>query len=305
MAVTSGFYNSVKHDRRYSSVQMAMLFDGLICDGVYASIGDALVVKASSGMTVNVGSGRCWFNHSWTLNDAELPITIDSADVVLSRIDAIVVEINGTQSVRENTIKVVKGTAASQNVVRPALTKSGGVYQYPLCYIAVNANASFITQADITNMIGTSECPFVTGILETIDTDELVTQWQSRFEQLFSELESQIEQTVAGTIIDGSVTEEKIAENAVSTIYRTTVLNGAWLEGDGDYYQTLTVAGVLETDEPSFDIDLSSAKTVEEALKIVDANSIYRVITQNGSIQVRATDAADVDIPIKIRCIRK
>ena len=62
MSLTSGFFNSVNQDRRYNAEQMSAIFDGVINDGVFANIGTAFEVKASSGYTVNIGIGRAWFN---------------------------------------------------------------------------------------------------------------------------------------------------------------------------------------------------------------------------------------------------
>ena len=58
MAITYGFFNAVKrsdgaYDRLYNSEQISDMFEGLISDGVYESVGDALIVKASSGMTID------------------------------------------------------------------------------------------------------------------------------------------------------------------------------------------------------------------------------------------------------------
>lgn len=70
MSVTYGFYNSKNKDRRYDAIQMSSIFDGIIRDGILQHVGTAMMVKESTGMMVNVGIGRAWFNHTWTLNDA-------------------------------------------------------------------------------------------------------------------------------------------------------------------------------------------------------------------------------------------
>ena len=54
------------------------------------TIGDCLVVSASEGMTVNVGTGKAWFEQPWTLNDTLYPIVMPESEVVLNRIDTIV-----------------------------------------------------------------------------------------------------------------------------------------------------------------------------------------------------------------------
>ena len=189
MSVSSGFFNSLNGDRKYNAAQMSSIFDGLIIDGVFASIGTAFAVKAAGGLTVNVGVGKAWFDHTWTVNDSILPMTAPEAEVLLDRIDAVVLEVNGMESVRENTIKFVKGNPSSAPS-RPTLTNEGNVHQYPLCYIYRKYGTAVINQADITPMVGTESTPFVTGILQTISLDELLGKWQDELDR-FTDARSQ------------------------------------------------------------------------------------------------------------------
>lgn len=185
MSVTYGFYNSLNGDRKYNALQMSSIFDGIIEDGVFQSIGTAFAVTASSGNVVNVGIGRAWFNHTWTYNDAILPITLDETEVLLDRIDAVVIEVNSTESVRENSIKVVKGTPSS-SPQRPTMESTTYIHQYPLAYIYRKAGATSIGTADITNVIGQSATPFVTGPLSVMSIDDLVAQWQAQWNRWYT-----------------------------------------------------------------------------------------------------------------------
>ena len=185
MSVTFGFYNSVNHDRRYNALQMSSIFDGIIRDGIFMSIGTAMVVKAASGMTVNVGEGRAWFDHTWTLNDSELPVKLEASELILNRIDTIVLDVDHRDSVRANSIIAIKGTPAS-NPVAPRLVRTTDHNQYPLCNIYVKAGVTEITQSNITNLVGTGSCPFITGILESIDIEDLVSQWEAQWNEFYS-----------------------------------------------------------------------------------------------------------------------
>lgn len=180
MSLTYGFYNSVNGDRKYNALQMSSIFDGIIKDGVFMTIGDAMAVKATNGMGITIGVGRAWFNHTWSFNDALFPMTLDTSDVLLKRIDAVVLEINNNTAVRKNEFKIVKGTPSS-SPQKPTLIKSELVNQYPLAYISVGAGVTSISQANITNAVGTSECPYVTGPLQGMNIDNLVLQWESQF----------------------------------------------------------------------------------------------------------------------------
>lgn len=196
MSITCGFFNSLNGDRKYDASQMSSIFDGLIIDGVFATIGTAFAVKAAGGLTVNIGIGKAWFNHTWTVNDAVLPLTAPEAEVLLDRIDAVVLEVNATESVRENTIKFVKGTPSSAPV-RPTLENEGNVHQYPLCYIYRKYGTAVINQADITSMIGTESTPFVTAILQTISLDELLGQWQNELDLFTAAQEQEVSDWIA------------------------------------------------------------------------------------------------------------
>lgn len=189
MSVSSGFFNSLNGDRKCNAAQISAIFDGLIIDGVFASIGTAFAVKAAGGLTVNVGIGKAWFDHTWTVNDSILPMTAPEAEVLLDRIDAVVLEVNGMESVRENTIKFVKGNPSSAPS-RPTLTNEGNVHQYPLCYIYRKYGTAVINQADITPMVGTESTPFVTGILQTVSLYELLGKWQDELDR-FTDARSQ------------------------------------------------------------------------------------------------------------------
>ena len=185
MSVTYGFYNSIKGDRKYNALEMSSIFDGIIVDGVYMSIGDALNVKSSGGMGITVGIGRAWFNHTWTLNDSLLPLTLANSDVLLNRIDAIVLEVNNNTEVRKNTIKILKGTPSSKPV-KPTMTEGELLNQHPLAYISIPAGATSISQSNIENAVGTSACPYVTGVLKGMDIDNLVAQWGAQWAEWLS-----------------------------------------------------------------------------------------------------------------------
>lgn len=201
MSVTYGFYDSLNGDRKYNAKQISELFDGLIRDGVFMSIGDAFVVSVGGGMNITVGTGRAWFNHTWTYNDAPLILQVDQSEIALNRIDTVVLEVNSNIDVRANTIKIVKGVPSSEPVATE-LVRNEFVNQYPLAYIYVSAGVTEITAANITNTVGTSDCPFVTGILETVDIDTLLAQWDGEFHDWIQQLEEILDEDTAGNLLN-------------------------------------------------------------------------------------------------------
>ena len=199
MAVTYGFYNSLNKDRVYNAEQMSAIFDGVITDGVFESIGGKLIPTAGSGMQVIVKPGKCWFNSTWTVNDAELPLAISSADVSLPRIDAIVVEVNSAVNTRMNSIKVIKGIP-SANPVKPTLISNATQHQYALGYVTIPANSTSISSGNIENNVGKSTCPFVTSILQQTNIDDLFNQWEVQFQTWFQNVQSQLSGNVAANL---------------------------------------------------------------------------------------------------------
>lgn len=170
MAVTYGFYNSVGGDRRYDAVQMSALFDGVIEDGVLQHIGTAFLVSAAGSLNVSIGAGRAWFNHTWTLNDAALTLTATAASTVNPRYDAVVLEVNSSDAVRANTIKIVDGTPAA-SPVKPTMASTSTLHQYPLAYILRPKSSVSIVTGNIENVVGTAECPYATSRLQNSMSD--------------------------------------------------------------------------------------------------------------------------------------
>ena len=209
MAFTCGFFNSENGDRKYNAEQMSAIFDGIIADGVFTTIGDHMAVTAGTGMQVLVGTGKAWFDHTWNVNDAAYPLAIAASDVTLSRIDAIVLETNHSDSVRLNKLRVVQGTVAS-TPVKPILTNSEKVHQHPLAWVTVAPGVTQIAASAIENAVGTSACPFVTGIIATTSIDDLFNQWNGEFDEWFDNLKAQLSDNVVANLqrqIDANKTQ--------------------------------------------------------------------------------------------------
>lgn len=203
MAVTSGFFNSSNHDRVYNNIQMGEIFDGIINDGVLPNFEDHLVVKSGSGMQVVVGSGRAWFDHTWTYNSTDLPLAIDSASATQDRIDAVVLRVDNSLDVRANSILIKKGTP-SGNPQRPTMTKTSDISEYPLAYVKVAHGAMNITSADITNAIGTSACPLATLVENTFDADTIIRQWQAQFDDTMASNKQEWLELIESVVTDPS-----------------------------------------------------------------------------------------------------
>lgn len=237
MAVSSGFFNSQNGDRKYNAEQMSSIFDGIIVDGVYSTIGTCFKVTASTGNTVNVGIGRAWFNHAWIYNDAALPITLEDSDVLLNRYDAVVIEVNHSLDVRAGSIKVVKGTPSS-SPKKPTLTKNDQVNQYPLCYILRVAESTSISSGNIENTVGTDECPYASSDVGGLT--ELINQKVNT-----SDVVNNLTTTTAGKVLDAR---------------QGKALNDKF----GSYLPTSKVANNLTTTGSGYVLDARQGKTLND-----------------------------------------
>lgn len=274
MAFSYGFYNSLNGDRKYDSEDLSRMFDGIIYDGVIGAVGDTFAVKAGTGNTVNVSSGRAWFNHTWTYNDAPMPISCGSAAVLLDRYDAIVLEVNAASDVRKNSIKVVTGTEAS-NPVKPTMENTEFVHQYPLAYILRKAGSSSISQSNIENAVGTEACPICTGVLKSLNVEQMMAQWEAQFDEWFQSAKDALSGDVAGNLLN----KIEKAEDKIPYMYTATLSVNNWIRSSGTYYSNGYIYKQTATMVP----DISSAP-------VVTASSTFTSGIQFIKTQVPSTD---------------
>lgn len=188
MAIESGYYNSLNGDRKYNAETMSKYFNGLFTRGVLQNYQGKFVVEENEGMTVIVSSGKAYFSDGkWIENTTDLLLNIEAADVVLNRIDRIVLRNDRTKEGRKATVEVKKGTP-SGSPTAPELTNNEDVEELSLANISVTAKQSEIKQINITNTIpDTDVCGYVTGIIEQVDTSDLYKQYQDAYKEFYDD----------------------------------------------------------------------------------------------------------------------
>ena len=230
MAITSGFFDSISGDRTYNADQMSTYFEGLVSDGIYENIGDRFIVQAASGMNVTIGTGRALIKSHWIKNDAAVTLTLDAADLQLSRIDAIVLQLDLTESGRDIDIIIKKGTP-SASPTKPSITRTNTIYELCLAYISVNKNTTAITQNNISDQRSSSLCGWVTGIIKQVDTSDLFLQWQTAYETYYEQ---------STTAFDSYLAAKKTEfENWFDSLTRTLNVDTTITK----YQNTVTVSG--------------------------------------------------------------
>lgn len=271
MTVSSGFFNSVNHDRLYNAVQMSSIFDGIINDGVFLSVGTAFRVTSNPDVndSVLVGTGRAWFDHVWILNDAQFSLTLSPPNLVGSRIDSVVIDVDRRDSVRECSIIVVEGSVStSASPSPPSLINEELHKQYRIANITVPAgSSSIISGSNIEYIVGKDETPIVTGPLEVVNSDNFFDQMDSEFEDFknnaqsdfdiwFNSIKDFIEDLQIGNInlatsID-NVTIEWTASTPDGSDYKLRVKDGG-ITRDKLSSDLLSILGILDTSDWNYD----------------------------------------------------
>ena len=199
--IRSGFFNSKNHDRLYYNSDMSRLFNSLINDGVFQNVGDKFIAKTGTGMQVIIPSGMAYFNSTWIFNDTDYVQAIDTAPIVagFSRIDGIFLKMGPVddQNERLNSVYYMAGTPASQDAQKPVPTPTDDEIYVPICYVTVATDVTEITASMIENCVGvTAATPFVTGILETVEISELLTQWEAQWNEWLVARKAQAESDI-------------------------------------------------------------------------------------------------------------
>lgn len=255
MSVTSGFFDSQNGDRVYNAEQFGALFDGIINDGVLMNVGKNFKVTPATGLAVYVDTGRAWFNSTWILNDAKESIALDAAHMLLNRIDAVVIEVDRSVSVRNASIKIIKGIEAS-SPVKPTLTNAEQLHQYPVAYVTVKANATALLQSDIEITVGTDACKYANAILETVSASSLLLQWDTQFNNWFANLEDQLDSNQAAHL--QNQINRLVAKRSV-----TLLANGWTQSASGQpWVQEVAEASIEAGDNPIYSMGIPATETV-------------------------------------------
>lgn len=186
MAIHGYFFNAVKnddvYDRVYNAEDVTSYLDKLVGSGVFPNPSTQLQVTAGVGMQVVVAEGQGWINGHKIINDADLPLEIDAADVLLGRIDSVIFYVDFTT--REMGIEVKKGTLAPSPQI-PALVRNASRYEMMLATVTVAKQTDSITPAMITDTRANSAvCGYVAGLIQQVDTETLFLQYQAAYEEM-------------------------------------------------------------------------------------------------------------------------
>lgn len=248
--VNCGFFDAVNKDRLYSADQMNNPYKRIISNGVFATpqgtpSTDLQVESAGSGMNIIVNAGEGLFADKWFQNPAGITITVPNNTGLTPRVDSVIVQVDTRVSGRVGNIVYRTGTPASSPSA-PAINTVTGVTEYRVANIHVAAGANAINNDAITDMRGSSSCPWVTSLIYQMDTSTLFQQWQAAYSNYYDEQTQNYEEYVSE---QRQAWEDFLSELTSELSVTTNVLmytNNVTTEG-----QTSTV----DIGIPSYDVD--------------------------------------------------
>lgn len=217
MAQNSGFFNAFKNGNiyspKYNANDFANNLAAIISTGVRRSGDNDLYVQAAGGMALNIAIGRAWIKGRWYFNDSiftgfSVP-TAPTGD--RGRVDRIVLRLTIDGTVQNIVLAYLTGTAAISPTA-PTLTRNETTYEIALADIAVNPNATQITQSDITDQRANTEvCGWITT---PVGYEDYFTSLDAEFNNWFAERRNDL----AVAVMYREYSQRIVVENLTNTV---------------------------------------------------------------------------------------
>lgn len=184
MAIYSGYFNSINGDRKYNAAKIRAYYEGVLTKGILQNHLGKFVVTPKKGMELEIASGKAFSSRgAWLISDSIETIKLDDSDILLNRIDSIVLRFSDELEERQAKIVVKKGSLAT-NPSAPVLEKSTLVEELLIAQIPV---PKMITEIDPTTIVDcradSNVCGFVTGAIKQVDTGDLYNQYKAGYEK--------------------------------------------------------------------------------------------------------------------------
>lgn len=200
-SVNCGFWDAINYDRTYSADDMNKPYNRLVSDGVFAAndgtpSSDLQAAASGTSMNILIQRGQGIFGHKWFENPSTLLITVPDNTALYPRLDSVIVQVDKRTPGRVGNIVYRTGTPA-QTPEPPPINTTANVIEYRVANVAVSASASAISQADITDLRGSAECPWVTGLIQQVSTDTLWAQFQAAYAAQYAQYTAEYQEYTA------------------------------------------------------------------------------------------------------------
>lgn len=290
-------FMSVSGDRKYSADNWAEYFGLFLRDGIFYSDAAKLKVVPSDGMTVKINKGAGFISGRCYILDADLSVTLDTADGALNRIDRIVLRCDYTA--RMITAQVKKGSYSASPTAKE-LQRDADAYEIALADVYVAKGVVSITTANITDQrLKTSLCGIVTGLVEQADTTEIFNEFYAYLQEF---------KTTTQVDIEDWTTEQQQAYTTWYTQQQTAFTNWyntsttAWtqefttwfddIQGmlSGDVATNLTNRVIqLETRATALEADKAQKVLLDEDAAVGEEAQGFTLCIKSGALCVKRT----------------
>lgn len=244
-----GLFNSINGDRKYKSEEFSEYFATFIGNGIFVKPSDCLqIIATGDSMNIIVRPGKAWINGRYLINDENYVYELSKGDVILNRIDRIVVRCDYIE--RKMSVAVKKG-ALSSNPVAPALKRDADAYELALADIYIGKGALTLSQAAITDTrLNSNLCGLMHGVVNQVDTTTIFNQYQDWFNNYSITKDAEFLQwqnNVTDALENWIESQQQDFSNwriAEENLYY------AWLQGRKNGFDTwfATIQDILDTD---------------------------------------------------------
>lgn len=280
-----GYFDSTLDDvREYDGGQFAQLLRAVARNGVTSHEGGLAVTADGLGMQTEVLPGGCLVNgYLYVLEDdgGARMLMEHQPSGAADRYDRIVARLDLNTEERDMGLYLLSGTPAA-DPQPPELTRTALVYEVSLARVRVRAGATVIEPEDVEDeRADESVCGYAVPVRVSA--------------MLAEKMDAQ----------SGVELAAEVAGKASTAGYTATLLGAGWSAGV-PHTQTVAVEGMLATDNPFVDVDMSGATTGAAGTALSDAWTLVgRVEAGAGSITAYCyDDAPAVDIPLILKVVR-
>lgn len=280
-----GYFDSTLDDvREYDGGQFAQLLRAVARNGVTSHEGGLAVTADGLGMQTEVLPGGCLVNgYLYVLEDdgGARMLMEHQPSGAADRYDRIVARLDLNTEERDMGLYLLSGTPAA-DPQPPELTRTALVYEVSLARVRVRAGATVIEPEDVEDeRADESVCGYAMPVRVSA--------------MLAEKMDAQ----------SGVELAAEVAGKASTAGYTATLLGAGWSAGV-PHTQTVAVEGILATDNPFVDVDMSGATTGAAGTALSDAWTLVgRVEAGAGSITAYCyDDAPAVDIPLILKVVR-
>lgn len=279
--------------------------------GVYTNA--HLGVTANGTMAVTLGPGIAWLHYDdyggcVYGNTDDKALTVEMSDGSQNRIDRVCIRLEILNNKCYAYIK--KGTPAATPSA-PALQRNNLAYEISVAQIYVGVGVTKINAANITDeRLNSDVCGLMRDGVTGIDTSMM----QNQFTSALNNMILQVNQTVSSTQTQANALLNELQEN-IQTVYDTVekvnlmeltgTLSASGWSASAPYTQDVAATGVLSSDKPFLDVDLTGVTALASMQALNDAFAgILGATAGANKITAVFGSKPTIDVPIKIKVVR-